>query len=150
MNNALYNQIRIFQSIAREGNISAAARKLEITPPSVSNALKLLEEHIGHPLFVRTTRRIELTETGQLLLEQTAAAVESLENSLESIRDQNQEPSGIVRITLSRFAYHLVERLKDRLNQFFTCSRRGNALGRTIKQANPEPGFQSLQSMTKR
>lgn len=63
MNNALYNQIRIFQSIAREGNISAAARKLEITPPSVSNALKLLEEHIGHPLFVRTTRRIELTET---------------------------------------------------------------------------------------
>lgn len=81
MNNALYNQIRIFQSIAREGNISAAARKLEITPPSVSNALKLLEEYIGHPLFVRTTRRIELTETGQLLLEQTAAAVESLENS---------------------------------------------------------------------
>lgn len=63
MNNALYNQIRIFQSIAREGNISAAARKLEITPPSVSNALKLLEEYIGHPLFVRTTRRIELTET---------------------------------------------------------------------------------------
>lgn len=105
MNNALYNQIRIFQSIAREGNISAAARKLEITPPSVSNALKLLEEHIGHPLFVRTTRRIELTETGQQLLEQTAAAVDSLEKSLESIRDRNQEPSGVVRITLSRFAY---------------------------------------------
>ncbi len=93
MNNALYNQIRIFQSIAREGNISAAARKLEITPPSVSNALRLLEEHIGHP-FVRTTRRIELTETGQQLLEQTAAAVETLEKSLEIIRDQNQEPSG--------------------------------------------------------
>lgn len=108
MNNALYNQIRIFQSIAREGNISAAARKLEITPPSVSNALKLLEEHIGHPLFVRTTRRIELTETGQQLLEQTAAAVEVLETSLESLRDQNREPSGAVRITLSRFAYLLI------------------------------------------
>ncbi len=108
MNNALNNQIRIFQSIAREGTISAAARKLEITPPSVSNALKLLEEHIGHPLFVRTTRRIELTETGQQLLEQTAAAVEVLETSLESLRDQNQEPSGAVRITLSRFAYLLI------------------------------------------
>lgn len=94
MNNALYNQIRIFQSIAREGNISAAARKLEITPPSVSNALRLLEEHIGHPLFVRTTRRIELTETGQQLLEQTAAAVETLEKSLEIIRDQNQSLRG--------------------------------------------------------
>ncbi|MGB8666444.1 MAG: LysR family transcriptional regulator, partial [Serratia inhibens] len=108
MNNVIYNQIRIFQSIAREGNISAAARKLEITPPSVSKALKLLEQHIGHPLFVRTTRRIELTEAGQQLLEQTAAAVDSLEKSLENIRDQNQEPSGLVRITLSRFAYLLI------------------------------------------
>ncbi|SQI44717.1 D-malate degradation protein R [Serratia plymuthica] len=108
MNNVIYNQIRIFQSIAREGNISAAARKLEITPPSVSKALKLLEQHIGHPLFVRTTRRIELTEAGQQLLEQTVAAVDSLEKSLENIRDQNQEPSGLVRITLSRFAYLLI------------------------------------------
>lgn len=108
MNNAIYNQIRIFQSIAREGSISAAARKHEITPPSVSHALKLLEQHIGHPLFVRTTRRIELTDIGQQLLERTAVAMDSLEQSLQSIRDQNQEPSGLVRITLSRFAYLLI------------------------------------------
>lgn len=108
MNNAIYNQIRIFQSIAREGSISAAARKHEITPPSVSHALKLLEKHIGHPLFVRTTRRIELTDIGQQVLEQTAVAMDSLEQSLQSIRDQNQEPSGLVRITLSRFAYLLI------------------------------------------
>lgn len=108
MNNVIYNQIRIFQSIAREGNISAAARKLEITPPSVSKALKLLEQHIGHPLFVRTTRKIELTDAGQQLLEQTAAAVDALEKSLENLRDRNQEPSGLVRITLSRFAYLLI------------------------------------------
>jgi len=108
MNNVIYNQIRIFQSIAREGNISAAARKLEITPPSVSKALKLLEQHIGHPLFVRTTRKIELTDAGQQLLEQTAAAVDALEKSLEGLRDRNQEPSGLVRITLSRFAWLLI------------------------------------------
>ncbi|MBS0968594.1 MULTISPECIES: LysR family transcriptional regulator [Yersiniaceae] len=108
MNNVMYNQLRIFQSIAREGSISAAARKLEITPPSVSKALRVLEQHIGHPLFVRTTRRIELTDVGQQLLEQTSAAVDSLEQSLESIRDQHQEPSGLIRITLSRFAYLLV------------------------------------------
>lgn len=108
MNNVIYNQLRIFQSIAREGTITAAARKLEITPPSVSKALKQLEQHIGHPLFVRTTRRIELTDAGQQLLEQTTAAVDSLEKSLENIRDQSQEPSGLVRITLSRFAYLLI------------------------------------------
>ncbi len=94
MNNALYNQIRIFQSIAREGNISAAARKLEITPPSVSNALRLLEEHIGHPLFVRTTRRIELTETGQQLLEQTAAAWRHWKSRWKSSATRIRSPPG--------------------------------------------------------
>lgn len=108
MNNVIYNQIRIFQSIAREGSITAAARKLEITPPSVSKALKLLEQHIGHPLFVRTTRRIELTDAGEQLLQQTSQAVASLESAVESIKDLNQEPSGLVRITLSRFAYLLI------------------------------------------
>lgn len=108
MNNVIYNQIRIFQSIAREGSISAAARKLEITPPSVSKALKLLEQHLGQPLFVRTTRRIELTDAGQQLLARTSAAVDSLEKSLDDIRDRHQAPSGLVRITLSRFAYLLI------------------------------------------
>lgn len=64
------------------------------------------KDHIAHPLLcVRPA--IELTETGQLLLEQTTGGGVA-ENSLESIRDQNQEPSGIVRITLSRFAHLLI------------------------------------------
>lgn len=116
MNNVICNQIRIFQSIAREGSITAAARKLEITPPSVSKALKLLEQHIGHPLFVRTTRHIELTDAGEQLLQQTQAAVASLENALEGIKDTHQAPSGLVRITLSRFAYLLI--LKPHMAEF--------------------------------
>ncbi|QGY32565.1 LysR family transcriptional regulator [Pantoea cypripedii] len=119
MNNVIYSQIRIFQSIAREGSITAAARKLGITPPSVSKALKLLEQHTGHPLFIRTTRRIELTDAGQQLLQQTTLAVESLETALENVRDLNQVPSGLVRITLSRFAYVLI--LKPFMAEFCRC-----------------------------
>ncbi|MEG3130787.1 LysR family transcriptional regulator [Pantoea cypripedii] len=119
MNNVIYSQIRIFQSIAREGSISAAARKLGITPPSVSKALKLLEQYTGHPLFIRTTRRIELTDAGQQLLQQTSQAVESLESALENVRDLNQVPSGLVRITLSRFAYVLI--LKPFMAEFCQC-----------------------------
>ncbi|MDI6969853.1 hypothetical protein QMN72_30530, partial [Klebsiella pneumoniae] len=37
--------------LARAGNISLASRKLEIPPPSVSNALRLLDEHIVHSIF---------------------------------------------------------------------------------------------------
>ncbi len=119
MNSIVYNQIRIFQSIAREGSISAAARKLGITPPSVSKALKLLEQQTGHPLFIRTTRRIELTDTGQQLLQQTLMAVESIERAVENIREINQAPSGLVRITISRFAYLLI--LKPHMAEFCQC-----------------------------
>lgn len=119
MNNVMYNQIRIFQAIAREGSISAAARKLEITPPSVSKALKLLEQEMGHPLFIRTTRRIELTDAGRHLLAQTASAMDALELAVDSIRDQSQAPSGLVRVTLSRFAYLLI--LKPAMAEF--CQR---------------------------
>ncbi|HDW2846111.1 TPA: LysR family transcriptional regulator [Escherichia coli] len=42
----------------RRSSVTTFSDQFGITPPSVSNALKLLEEYIGHPLFVRTTRRI--------------------------------------------------------------------------------------------
>ena len=67
MNSSIYGYLTVFHAIVREGSIARAARKLEIAPPSVSQALKLLEQHIGLPLFNRTTRKIELTEAGQRL-----------------------------------------------------------------------------------
>lgn len=84
MNNALYNQIRIFQSIAREGNISAAARKLEITPPSVSNALKLLEEYIGHLPLLLNDRGEQLTVEmpGQLISNDIDVMADGIRNGL--------------------------------------------------------------------
>lgn len=110
MNNALYNQIRIFQAIAAEGSITAAARKLQITAPSVSKALKTLEQHLGLPLFSRSTRHIELTEAGRRLLARSGDAVQALQDAIESVRDDNAIPSGLVRVTLSRFAYQLLFR----------------------------------------
>lgn len=110
MNNALYNQIRIFQAIAQEGGITAASRKLEITPPSVSKALKLLEQQVGLPLFLRSTRRVELTDAGRALLERTTDAVQSLQWAVESVRSSNMAPAGLVRVTMSRFAYQLIFR----------------------------------------
>ena len=110
MNNALYNQIRIFQTIVAEGSITAAARKLQITAPSVSKALKTLEQHLGLPLFSRSTRHIELTEAERRLLARSGDAVQALQDAIESVRDDNAIPSGLVRVTLSRFAYQLIFR----------------------------------------
>ena len=59
--NSYYGQLNVFQTIAQEGSISAAARKLQIAVPSASQSLKLLEQKIGVPLFHRTTRSRERT-----------------------------------------------------------------------------------------
>ncbi|MCG7586440.1 LysR family transcriptional regulator [Photobacterium sp. OFAV2-7] len=105
MKGTTYNQLVIFQTITKEGSIRGAARKLEIAPPSVSQSLKALETHIGLPLFHRTTRRIELTEAGQLLYERTTDAISSLNYALESVHDLSETPSGKVSITLPKFVY---------------------------------------------
>ena len=105
LNKTTYSQLSTFHCIVDEGSISGAARKLEIAPASVSQSLKLLEQHIGLPLFTRTTRRVELTEAGQLLYKQTASALSDISLAIEQVADLGNVPSGQVRITLPRFVY---------------------------------------------
>ncbi|MGB0834369.1 MAG: LysR family transcriptional regulator [Psychrobium sp.] len=105
MNGTTYNQLIIFHAIANENSVSKAAQKLEMAPPSVSNALKALEKELGLPLFTRTTRRIELTEAGALLYERTLASVNELNFAVESIGDLSKVPSGKVRLTVPKFVY---------------------------------------------
>lgn len=108
INGAVYGQLMIFHTIAAEGSISAAARRLDLSVPAVSKSLKLLEEHIGVPLFRRTTRRIELTEAGEILRSDTQQGVQSLQQALERVRDLSKQPSGSVRITLARLTFHQI------------------------------------------
>ncbi|WP_245688466.1 LysR family transcriptional regulator [Vibrio sonorensis] len=93
MKSASYNQIVIFHTIAQEGSIRGAARKLEIAPPSVSQSLKLLESKLGIPLFRRSTRQMKLTEAGQYLLENTADAISTLDQALEGVQTLSRAPS---------------------------------------------------------
>lgn len=57
--------IYYFLTIANEHSISAAAKKLYISQPSLSQAIKRLEDSIGSPLFKRTTNGLLLTNTGE-------------------------------------------------------------------------------------
>lgn len=116
MNGSIYGYLTVFHTIAEQGSIAAASRKLEIAPPSVSQSLKLLERHIGLPLFHRTTRKMELTEAGQRLLESTKPLIQSLEYAVESVQDLGEMPTGTVRITMSKFAYQLI--LKPHFAEF--------------------------------
>lgn len=57
-----------FWVVAREGSILAAGKKLLVTQPTISMQIRALERSLGHPLFHRRGRRLELTEMGYVAL----------------------------------------------------------------------------------
>jgi len=63
-----YNHLHYFWVVAREGSIAAATRKLNLTQPTISAQLRLLEESLGEKLFERAGRGLVLTEAGRIAL----------------------------------------------------------------------------------
>jgi DNA-binding transcriptional LysR family regulator len=63
------NQLAIFHAVAREGNLTRAAAVLCISQPAVSKQLLSLEKSLGTALFHRLSKGVQLTESGELLLE---------------------------------------------------------------------------------
>lgn len=63
-----YRHLYYFWIVTQEGSISAAARKLEMTPQTISSQLAKLEEQTGKALFKQVGRQLELTDAGQAIL----------------------------------------------------------------------------------
>lgn len=92
-----------FLCVAHNGGFTAAAQQMGVTKAAVSHAIRLLEESIQTPLFIRTTRNIRLTEEGELLLIQC----ERLKNELDAARDLisgfKSSPSGNLKISCNPY-----------------------------------------------
>ena len=62
-----YNHLLYFYTVAREGSVARAAKVLHLTPQTVSGQIKLLEEAVGEPLFIRVGRGLTLSDTGRVV-----------------------------------------------------------------------------------
>lgn len=62
-----YNHLLYFHTVAREGSVARAAKVLHLTPQTVSGQIKLLEDVIGEPLFLRVGRGLTLSDTGRVV-----------------------------------------------------------------------------------
>lgn len=71
--------LKIFIAVAETGKMSLAAQKLYLTQPTVSQAVRELEEHYETRLFERLSKRLYITEPGQHLLKMAKAAVHSFD-----------------------------------------------------------------------
>ena len=58
------NALRAFELAARHMSISQAANELRVTPAAISHQIRLLEDHVGLPVFVRNGRGLALTDAG--------------------------------------------------------------------------------------
>lgn len=63
-----YKHLRYFWTVAKAGGIARACERLHLTPQTISGQLSAFEEALGHKLFMRSGRRLELTETGRMVL----------------------------------------------------------------------------------
>jgi LysR family transcriptional activator of nhaA len=64
-----FNHLYYFFVVAKEGSIKAAAQKVFVSQPTISDQIKLLEEHLECKLFERQHRQLSLTKEGELALE---------------------------------------------------------------------------------
>jgi LysR family transcriptional regulator, transcriptional activator for dmlA len=98
MSSILPADLNFFSALAGAGSLSAAARELGITPPAVSKHLALMESRAGVVLVNRTTRRMSLTQEGELLLEHARRILGQIEDMQQLLGSSKATPQGLLRV----------------------------------------------------
>jgi DNA-binding transcriptional LysR family regulator len=84
--------------VAEELHFGRAAMRLYISQPSLSHQIRKLEEILGTPLFVRSSRRVGLTAAGRTLLEEAPTALAALERAVERTRSAGSGATTTIRL----------------------------------------------------
>ena len=102
MDRSTFDGMAVFLAVAELRGFRAAAKRLGLTPSAVSQSIRNLEERVGAPLFLRTTRSVGLTEAGARLLSHARPAMEMLTAGIDAASDLGTEISGRLRINAPR------------------------------------------------
>lgn len=82
--------VRVFEAAARHENFTLAAGELGMTQAAVSYQIRLLEERLGVPLFVRSKRRVTLSEAGRRLAPVVSDAFDRLAEGFSGLLDEDE------------------------------------------------------------
>lgn len=91
-------QLRYFLTVVEEAHFGRAAQRLNIVQPALSMQIKALEEEVGGVLFLRTTRKVEMTEAGKLFRAEAELAVAQAERAKSVVQRALRGETGKVRI----------------------------------------------------
>lgn len=96
--------LHYFLAVARERNITNAAKALHITQPTLSRQMALLEDEIGAKLFIRGSRPLALTDEGLLLRRRAEEILELMEKTEAEIAAQEEQVEGTVSVGCGELA----------------------------------------------
>lgn len=93
------NSLIIIDKVVNLGTFTAAAKELRMPKSNLSQKVKQLESDLGQAIFLRTTRRVALTDFGKAVLDQ-ASPVFDVEGKLNNLSEQfSKAPKGLIKIS---------------------------------------------------
>lgn len=117
MRHLTFQQLRIFEAIARNGSFTAAAEELFLTQPTVSMQIKKMTDAIGLQLFEQIGRQVYLTEAGRELLATSREIFNSLSRYEEAIANIKGIKEGALSITGVTTAEYFAPRVLGAFHQ---------------------------------
>lgn len=117
-----YHHLLYFHSIAVEGGIAKAAKKLRLGQPTLSTQMKQFEDTLGHELFDRSKRHLQLTEAGRMVLGYASEIFKLGDEMVDSLCDQHVASKIQVQIgAMDTVPKHLTLKVFHKAQASFDC-----------------------------
>ena len=126
-------QLRYFVAVAEELHFGRAAARLHMSQSPLSRAIRELERELGLVLFVRTTRRVELTAAGSALLEHARRALTEVDAAVDEARHAAEPDRGILTVGYGPFSRTLATRIAEEM-----AAQRGELQVQLDEDVTPE------------
>lgn len=136
-----FHQLEYFIAVAEELHFGKAADRLNISQPPLSQQIKKLEDNLNIKLFNRTKRRVELTNAGQLFLQDAYKILEQVDLATDKLKQS--EDGEIGELVLGYSSYSIFDILPMILKEFYKEYPKINLKLRHMATREQEEAFQN-------